>query len=251
MKRRNSGTSRTVAAAAGGFLAGAITVAFVVWDLPNLTHPTTSSDPPWAAPSIAADGKVVPPARADGDAGVFAIGASPVASPPPVARPPLPTSASKASLDADPVPELRDRRLELPVRDAVRQELRDSFYEKRGSDRRHEAIDIMTPRNTPIVAVEDGTIARLFDSKAGGNTVYQFDPASKYVYYYAHLERYADGLKEGDVVRRGQLLGYAGTSGNASKDVPHLHFAIFRLTEKKQWWQGTPIDPYEVLRQSR
>jgi peptidoglycan LD-endopeptidase LytH len=248
MKRRNSGTSTTVAAVAGGFLAGAITVAFVVWDLPNLTHPTTSSDPPWAAPSIAAAGKDVPSARADGEAGVLATGASPVASPPAVARPPLPTSTSKASLDADPVPELRARRLELPVRDSVRQELRDSFYEKRGSDRRHEAIDIMTPRNTPIVAVEDGTIARLFESKAGGNTVYQFDPTTRYVYYYAHLERYADRLQEGDHVQRGQVLGYAGTSGNASKDTPHLHFAIFRLTDKKQWWQGSPIDPYDVLK---
>ena len=132
--------------------------------------------------------------------------------------------------------------------DAVRRNLRDSFHEKRGSARQHEAIDIMTPRNTPIVAVEDGTIARLFESKAGGNTVYQFDPTDRYVYYYAHLERYADSLQEGHHVQRGQVLGYAGTSGNASKDAPHLHFAIFRLTEKKQWWQGTPIDPYEVLR---
>jgi murein DD-endopeptidase MepM/ murein hydrolase activator NlpD len=248
MKKRNSGTPRMVVAVTGGFLAGAITVAFVVWDLPNLTHPTNSSDRPWAERSIAADGKDVPSARADEEAGVLAVGASPVASPSPVERPPLPTFPSMVTVDADPVPELRHRQLELPVRDSVRQELRDSFYEKRGSGRRHEAIDIMTPRNTPIVAVEDGTIARLFDSKAGGNTVYQFDPTDRYVYYYAHLERYAAGLKEGNVVRRGQLLGYAGTSGNASRDTPHLHFAIFRLTEKKQWWQGAPIDPYEVLR---
>jgi peptidoglycan LD-endopeptidase LytH len=215
-----------VAAVAGGFLAGAITVAFVVWDLPNLTHPTNSSDRPGTERSIEASGKDVPSARAD----------------------PASTVPSVATVDADPVPELRRRQLELPVRDAVRRDLRDSFDEKRGSSRRHEAIDIMTPRNTPIVAVEDGTIARLFESKVGGTTVYQFDPANQYVYYYAHLDHYAHGLKEGDVVRRGQLLGYAGTSGNASKDAPHLHFAIFRLTEKKQWWQGAPIDPYEVLR---
>jgi murein DD-endopeptidase MepM/ murein hydrolase activator NlpD len=237
-----------VAAVAGGFLAGAITVAFVVWDLPNLTHPTSSSDRPSVAPSIAADPRDAPSAKADGEAAVLAIGASPVASPPAVARPPRPTSTAMPSVEADPVPELRNRQLELPVRDAFRRDLRDSFYEKRGSDRNHEAIDIMTPRNTPIVAVEDGTIARLFKSKAGGNTVYQFDSTNSYVYYYAHLERYAERLTEGDVVRRGQILGYAGTSGNASPDAPHLHFAIFRLTEKKQWWQGTPIDPYDVLR---
>jgi murein DD-endopeptidase MepM/ murein hydrolase activator NlpD len=99
-----------------------------------------------------------------------------------------------------------------------------------------------------VVAVEDGTIARLFESKRGGTTVYQFDPTTKYVYYYAHLERYADGLEEGNHVQRGQVLGYVGTSGNAPRDTPHLHFAIFRLTDKKQWWQGSPIDPFEVLK---
>jgi murein DD-endopeptidase MepM/ murein hydrolase activator NlpD len=224
-EKRQSGRSRMVAAVAGGFLAGAITV-FVVWDLPNLTHPANSSDQPGAEPSIAASGRDVPFARAD----------------------PPSTVPSVATVDADPVPELRRRQLELPVRDAVRRDLRDSFDEERGSSRRHEAIDIRTARNTPIVAVEGGTIARLFESRAGGTTVYQFAPANQYVYCYAHLDHDADGLKEEDVVRRGQLLGYVGTSGNASKDAPHLHFAIFRLTEKKQWWHGVPIDPYEVLR---
>jgi murein DD-endopeptidase MepM/ murein hydrolase activator NlpD len=251
MRRRSRGRSRIVAAAAGGFLAGAITVAFVAWDLPNLTHPANLRDQAQAERQAATKTNESPSASDDRSALDLAISATPVATSPPVSRPPPPTSNSMAKVDADPVPELRDRQLELPVRDSVRQNLRDSFYEKRGSTRNHEAIDIMTPRNTPIVAVEDGTIARLFESKAGGNTVYQFDPTNRYVYYYAHLERYANGLKQGDLVRRGQLLGYAGTSGNASKDAPHLHFAIFRMTEQKQWWQGTPIDPYEVLKQSR
>jgi len=88
----------------------------------------------------------------------------------------------------------------------------------------------------------------LFTSKAGGLTVYQFDPSSTYAYYYAHLERYASGLTDGDHVRRGQLLGYVGTSGNAPPDTPHLHFAIFKLTDKKRWWEGSPIDPFAVLR---
>src|SRR5580765_6759137 len=105
MKKRQSGRSRMVAAVAGGFLAGAMTVAFVVWDLPNLTHPTNSSDRPWAERSIAADGKDVPSASVDGGSGVLAIGASPVASPSPVERPPLPTFPSMATVDADPVPE--------------------------------------------------------------------------------------------------------------------------------------------------
>ena len=165
-----------------------------------------------------------------------------------VDRPPLPTSTSKASLDADPVPELRDRRLELPVRDSVRQELRDSFYEKRGSDRRHEAIDIMTPRNTPIVAVEDGThcaIVRQQGRRQHRLPVRSHQQLRVLLRPPRALRRRA---QRGRCVRRGQLLGYAGTSGNAPKMRLTCHFAIFRLTEKKQWWQGTPIDPYEVLR---
>ena len=136
----------------------------------------------------------------------------------------------------------------MPVKGVDRKDFRSSFDDKRGEGRRHEAIDILAPRNTPVLAVEDGTIARLFTSKAGGLTVYQFDPSSTYAYYYAHLERYAPGLTDGDRVRRGQVLGYVGTSGNAPPDTPHLHFAIFKLTDKKQWWQGTPIDPFAVLR---
>jgi murein DD-endopeptidase MepM/ murein hydrolase activator NlpD len=123
-----------------------------------------------------------------------------------------------------------------------------SYHDVRGGGREHEAIDILAPMGTPVVAVEDGTIAKLFFSKAGGVTLYQFDPGRDYSYYYAHLDRYAAGLKEGDRVRRGQVLGYVGVSGNAPKNTPHLHFAVFRLTPEKQWWQGTPIDPYEILR---
>jgi murein DD-endopeptidase MepM/ murein hydrolase activator NlpD len=123
-----------------------------------------------------------------------------------------------------------------------------SFDDVRGATRRHEAIDILAPRNTPVLAVEDGTIARLFQSKAGGITIYQFDPTGRYCYYYAHLDRYADDLREGQAVRKGQVIGYVGTTGNAPKDTPHLHFAVFRLTADKRWWEGTPIDPYDVLR---
>ena len=102
--------------------------------------------------------------------------------------------------------------------------------------------------NTPVIAVEAGIIARLFNSKAGGITIYQFDPTTTYAYYYAHLERYAPGLEEGATVSRGQVIGYVGTSGNAPENTPHLHFAIFVLNEDKHWWQGTPIDPFTVLK---
>jgi murein DD-endopeptidase MepM/ murein hydrolase activator NlpD len=136
----------------------------------------------------------------------------------------------------------------MPVEGIVPDQLTRQFDQPRGGARKHEALDILAPRGTPVKAVEDGRIARLFHSNAGGITIYQFDPSERYCYYYAHLERYAAGLSEGDQVRRGQVIGYVGTSGNAPKDTPHLHFAIFRLTADKRWWEGTPIDPYDVLR---
>jgi peptidoglycan LD-endopeptidase LytH len=157
-------------------------------------------------------------------------------------------SSTSRSNDAAPsAPELRDRRLLIPVDGIKASDLRRQFSDERGG-RKHEALDIIAPRNTTVRAVEDGSIARLFFSKAGGITVYQFDPSGRFCYYYAHLERYADGLREGQSVSRGQVLGYVGTSGNAPKNTPHLHFAIFRLTDDKRWWEGTPVDPYDILR---
>jgi murein DD-endopeptidase MepM/ murein hydrolase activator NlpD len=148
----------------------------------------------------------------------------------------------------DAVEDLRRRQLDLPIGTIERAALRSSFDEARGGSRRHEAMDLLAPRHTPVVAVEAGIIARLFTSNAGGITVYQFDPTTTYAYYYAHLERYAPGLVEGAMVSRGQVLGYVGTSGNAPKDTPHLHFAIFVLDDDKRWWQGTPVDPFLVLK---
>ncbi len=133
-----------------------------------------------------------------------------------------------------------------PFADLRMSDLRDSFNEQHFGHR-HEAIDIMEPRGTPIRAVDDGTVRKLFLSAAGGKTIYQFNSASTYCYYYAHLDRYTDGLREGQSVQRGQVIGYVGTSGDASPDAPQLHFAIFRLDDDKRWWKGTPINPYPIL----
>ena len=161
--------------------------------------------------------------------------------------PPVATDAATRAATENAVDVLRQRRLEIPVQGARREQLTNTFNDARGDSRRHEALDLLAPRRTPVVAVDDGTIAKLFNSVAGGITVYQFDPSTRFAYYYAHLDRYADGLSEGGAVRRGQVLGYVGTSGNAPENTPHLHFAIFALTAEKRWWQGTPIDPFVVL----
>jgi peptidoglycan LD-endopeptidase LytH len=148
--------------------------------------------------------------------------------------------------NADAVQTLRDRDLKIPVEGVDRDDLRDTFSDARGAAA-HEALDIMAPRHTPVRAVEDGRIEKLFTSKAGGLTIYQFDPTNTFTYYYAHLDSYAGGLHEGQTVRRGDVIGYVGSTGNASPDAPHLHFAIFRLTPERQWWKGEPINPYPIL----
>lgn len=150
---------------------------------------------------------------------------------------------------ADDVSHLRDKGVAVPVAGIDASTLRSSYDEARGGgSRRHEAMDILAPRGTPVVAAVEGRIAKLFTSAAGGLTVYQFDPEERFCYYYAHLDSYAPDLKEGENVRRGQVIGTVGTTGNAPPDTPHLHFAIFRLGPEKKWWDGDPLDPFLVLR---
>ena len=135
----------------------------------------------------------------------------------------------------------------IPVANIEAGKLADTYGQARGKERRHEALDIMAATGTPVLAVADGKLVKLFKSKPGGITVYQFDPTEKYAYYYAHLDRYADGIKEGQDVKRGDLLGYVGSTGNADPKAPHLHFAVFELGAEKQWWKGKPLNPYPLL----
>jgi murein DD-endopeptidase MepM/ murein hydrolase activator NlpD len=142
---------------------------------------------------------------------------------------------------------LARRKLTLPIPGLDARDIRDTFAQGRTGGKLHEATDILAPRGTPVVAVEDGIIQKLFLSKPGGITIYEFDRQGVFCYYYAHLDRYAAGLSEGMSVKRGDVIGYVGTTGNAPPQTPHLHFAIFRLGPEKHWWQGTAIDPYPVL----
>jgi len=143
---------------------------------------------------------------------------------------------------------LRHRDLEIPVDGVHRKDLHDTFSETREGTRSHEALDIVAARGTPVRAVDAGTIRKLFTSTAGGLTIYQFDPSETFSYYYAHLDAYASGLREGQHVRKDDVIGYVGSTGNASPQAPHLHFGIFRLTPERQWWKGAPIDPYPVFK---
>jgi len=143
-------------------------------------------------------------------------------------------------------PVLHPSSIAIPVAGVIPAQLKDSFDEPR-SGHLHHALDILAPRGTAVVAAVDGTIRKLFVSGAGGITIYEFDGDQALVYYYAHLDRYADGVREGMRVRQGDVIGYVGTTGNAPASTPHLHFAIGRLTPAKKWWESEAIDPYPLL----
>jgi murein DD-endopeptidase MepM/ murein hydrolase activator NlpD len=159
-----------------------------------------------------------------------------------------PEPSAQAALSQVPdVAPARPQGLLVPVEGVKASQVSDTFGQPRGTERRHEALDIMAPKGTRVLAAADGKVVKLFNSKPGGLTVYEFDPTRTYAYYYAHLDRYADGLKEGMELKRGDLVGYVGSTGNARAEAPHLHFAVVELTPEKEWWKGTAIDPYPLL----
>jgi peptidoglycan LD-endopeptidase LytH len=165
------------------------------------------------------------------------------------ANPPARTVSSRAAATVGTTGGVSTGHLRVPIDGVDIESFKGGFDERRGGDRPHEAIDVLSPRNTPVHAVENGTVAKLFYSKAGGLTIYQFDPSGRFCYYYAHLERYADGLHDGQTIAQGEVIGYVGTSGNAPANTPHLHFAVFELKGDRKWWQGTAIDPYGVFKE--
>jgi peptidoglycan LD-endopeptidase LytH len=232
-----------------GFLLGGLTLYYILWrtggitsghfaslttaDIAGATRP--GSPPPLA--TIPFPSSTPTPFEPAGALGPLA---TPTSVPEGVETPPATSISSAFST-------LEGRTLAMPVVGAKTLDLRDNFEEMRGGSRRHEAIDILAPRGTPVVAVDDGKVAKIFTSKQGGLTVYQFDRDDTHAYYYAHLDRYADNLKEGMFLRRGDPIGFVGTSGNAPPNTPHLHFAMFELGPEKHWWEGTAINPYPFL----
>jgi murein DD-endopeptidase MepM/ murein hydrolase activator NlpD len=252
-KKETKANRGVMPAALGGFILGALTVLFLVWAYSGFKTADGLPSAPPGGPGGQPGPVVVQPAPAETPPAVPAAppgGAQPDPARPWIQAGPAPVSPASPAPTPSPGaenPDLRQRNLVMPVQGVTPEKLQDTFNDARGTGRVHEALDILAPRNTPILAVEDGRVAKLFTSKQGGLTIYQFDPTETYAYYYAHLERYADGVREGIVLRRGQVIGYVGTSGNAPPDTPHLHFAIFRLTPEKHWWEGDPINPFAVL----
>ncbi|MBA3487665.1 MAG: M23 family metallopeptidase [Lysobacter sp.] len=217
------------------FLAGALVGANAVFFLMTRDAP---------APEVAAQGEVpMQPAAPATDTPTRPPSALPGTSPgqPTGARPPQRPPA--APLVAAPAP----GKLIVPVQGISAAQLSDTFKDARGSDRVHDAMDILAPHGTPVFAVADGHVEKLFTSKQGGLTLYQFEPSGTYVYYYAHLAAYAKGMVEGKPLRRGEVIGYVGSTGNADVAAPHLHFAVSLLGPEKQWWKAAAINPYPLL----
>ncbi|KGE51284.1 M23 family metallopeptidase [Xanthomonas axonopodis pv. vasculorum] len=209
------------------------------------TAPEAKVEPSSGAAPIAADrnaasaAPVAASAPAAATAPMFA--SAPVADAAPASMP----VATNPAQSPDTAPQ--GSGLLIPVQGIGAGQLQDTFTDARSEGRVHDAIDILAPTGTPVVAVADGMVEKLFTSERGGLTVYQFEPGGKYCYYYAHLERYADGLAEKQSIKRGQVIGYVGSTGNANPAAPHLHFEIHRLGPEKQWWKGEALNPYPVL----
>ncbi len=176
----------------------------------------------------------------------------------PTSRPPVQQTGATRDTDAtrgdvavrepDDVQYLRARRLIIPVAGVEPEALHDDFHAARGGGRRHNAIDILAPYGTPVLAADHGYVLRLSRNRAGGIVVYATDSEERVVYYYAHLAGYHDGVTAGKPLQKGDTIGYVGTSGNAPENTPHLHFQIMRMGGGGRYWSGEPFNPYPLLR---
>ncbi|HEV2863366.1 MAG TPA: M23 family metallopeptidase [Pyrinomonadaceae bacterium] len=177
---------------------------------------------------------------------------------PPTSSPtttPVPSPSVETSPTASPSPSPAGQsqaapagRLLIPVAGVRPEQLQDTFNDARSEGRVHDAIDIMAPRDTPVLAAASGRVVKLFNSKRGGITLYQLGDDNATVYYYAHLERYADGLTESNYARQGETIAYVGDSGNATPGNTHLHFQVYRVKDPKHFWTGDNLNPYPLLR---
>jgi len=201
--------------------------------------------PPWLRARVSAT-LPAPPANFDANASVPA----PPVPPPEGAPVPPPAkaegSAERAATEPATLSPATAMHLSMPISSVKPSTITDTFHDMRDGHE-HEAVDIMAPRGTPVKAVAEGNVAKLFTSKEGGLTLYEFDNSGQYAFYYAHLDHYAPGVKEGTLLHPGDVLAYVGTTGDAPVNAPHLHFAVFKLGPDKKWWQGKALDPVPML----
>jgi murein DD-endopeptidase MepM/ murein hydrolase activator NlpD len=219
------------------------------WTQPVTPLPTPRQDAEQVAtPATTATPNSSPQASATPAPSASTTPATPAATPTPTATPAASTS-TQTQPAGDAAAALASMHLLIPVAGVRPEALRDTFDAARSEGRVHDAIDIMAPRDTPVVAAADGRVVKLFQSAKGGTTVYQLASADEhFVFYYAHLDHYADGLAEGHVARRGETIGYVGDTGDAGPGNTHLHFQIYRVADPKHFWTGENINPYPLLR---
>ncbi|HEU0076699.1 MAG TPA: M23 family metallopeptidase [Longimicrobiaceae bacterium] len=225
------------------FFLGAVSMLALViaaaWAAPGaLGRALAALDGETSSPRVAPRVAVAPPASA---------GEVPVGDAAPADRPaeeaPWPDTPADAA--AGPV---SDSGFLIPVQGVKAASRVDTYEQARGQGRRHDAIDIMAPRGTPVLAASDGVVMKLFRSERGGTTLYQLAPDGRTVLYYAHLDRYAPGMAEGRALRRGDVLGYVGDTGDATPGNYHLHFEVSTTADPKRYWGGVSRNPYPLLR---
>lgn len=243
--------ARTFGAFIVGLVVGIVALGIGLWFSGGLNVPARWAFARWANRAHAA-----PPAPVD--TSMPDLAAAP--KQPPLVPPPSDLPQTVAPAAAQPnspsqgeaersMPEAFPDHPIVPIKGVQPGSLSDTFHDARDGHR-HGALDIAAARGTPVLAAVEGNVAKLFNSNQGGLTVYQDDDSRDYCYYYAHLDRYAPGLKEGMLLRQGDVLGYVGSTGDAQPNAPHLHFAIFRMGPDKAWWKGAAVDPLPLLQQN-
>ena len=222
-------------------------LALLIWTLSRASKPIQTE-------ALTTPNQIPVNARTEsGNVAVAIPSATPIleASPSSMANGSLSTPSPTASLDSPPqIAASGQPGLLIPVAGVRPEELQDTYSNARSEGRVHNAIDIMAPQGTPVIAAADGPIHKLFYSERGGNTIYQLSTDGKTVYYYAHLDRYAETCAPGRFTRRGEVIGYVGDTGNAGAGNYHLHFSVSIITDPKQLHDGTPVNPYPLLRQA-
>jgi peptidoglycan LD-endopeptidase LytH len=232
-------------------------LAALVWYLSTAywSQPVTPLAPPRHAEESATPPATATPAAPSSQATTTPAPSATPSTPSPSATPssqttatPTPSPRAQAT-SGDASDALASMRLLIPVEGVRPSQLQDTFDQARSEGRVHDAIDIMAPRGTPVLAAADGRVVRLFQSAKGGTTIYQLAAADEhFVFYYAHLDHYADGLSEGHLAHRGETIGYVGDTGNAGPGNTHLHFQIYRVADPKHFWTGENINPYPILK---